>query len=168
MGTGAFRGLEPPSPRKRRFGTPFGKTRKRPHISGLRAARTAGGWPPKRLPASRYAGVCDRRGGPRNVSAFSCFRFPSPKVPFIRASACRFGAFVGRSRPAARNRHTRRSVASRGLFCLCTVSRCFYLYISPASLEWGSWFRDLLPAALTEQIVFVVGLPGLSFSTLRG
>ena len=41
---------------------------KRPHISGLRAARTAGGWPPKRLPAGRCAGRL-RLGGASLVTA---------------------------------------------------------------------------------------------------
>ena len=40
-----------------------------PHISGLRAARTAGGWPPKRA-CGRSAGSCDRPEEPLATPVF--------------------------------------------------------------------------------------------------
>ena len=47
-----------------------------PHISGLRAARTAGGWPPKRA-CGRSAGSCDRPEAPPATPVFMLLFLPS-------------------------------------------------------------------------------------------
>ena len=51
-----------------------------PHISGLRAARAAGGWPPKRLPAGRCAGRSGR-GGALTTPSLSPAHFSARRNP---------------------------------------------------------------------------------------
>ena len=56
-----------------------------PYISGPRAARTAGGWPTKHLPAGRRAGRSDRQSVGSDASPLSCFLFRPRK----RLERCR-------------------------------------------------------------------------------
>ena len=56
---GTFSVFDPTARRKCPSTTPVVESRNCPYISGLRAARTAGGWPTKHLPAGRRAGRSD-------------------------------------------------------------------------------------------------------------
>ena len=80
-----------------------------PYISGLRAARTAGGWPTKHLPAGRRAGRSGGCGDACDAMPLSCFassQAPHPSLPPKRAKnrSLRRSSFSHRTRFAGLRR----------------------------------------------------------------